>query len=308
MESEGIDLTYSDMLRIIRGSWRLILLLTLGFGMLAGIAAFLMPPVYRAEVLLASASTEAGRGSSLSRLAGQLAPLAGLIGGLDTVGGLDAKEVRLATLRSRHFTEDFIRDKNLLPALFPQRWDASAQSWKLKDGKPWIPAMGKAVKLFDEKIRKVSEDRRTGLITLAVEWREPEIAAQWANELVARANQSLRERAIGESKRSISFLEEELRKTSVVERQQIIYNLIESKIGEVMMGNARKDYAFLIIDPAVAPEPSNFVRPKRIRAVFVGVFLGLFLGILYASIRWARKTRDSHLHSSESRSASRVVS
>src|SRR5688572_15037905 len=102
MQDEGLELGYGDVLRIIRGSWMMIVILIVCCGIAAGIIAFIMRPVYRAEVLLAPAGTESANGSSLSRLAGQFAPLAGLIGGMDA-GGIENKEVRLATLRSRHF-------------------------------------------------------------------------------------------------------------------------------------------------------------------------------------------------------------
>ena len=291
MESEGTELTYSDMLRILRESWVAILLLTVGCGLTAVIIALMMRPVYRAEVLLAPAATEAGAGSSLSRLAGQYAPLAGLIGNMDSSGGFENKEVRLATLRSRRFTEDFIRDEKLLPVLFQKDWDHAADRWKVRNGKPSTPTMFDAVRMFNEDIRTVSEDRRTGLITLAIEWSDPDVAAQWSNELVARANESLRQRAIEESQRSITFLEEELQKANVVERQQIIYNLIESKTREIMMASSRKDFAFVIIDPAVAPQPGHFVRPRRTVIAAAGLFLGFLIGVTYASVRWVNKPR-----------------
>jgi hypothetical protein len=104
--------------------------------------------------------------------------------------------------------------------------------------------------------------------------------------LVARTNESLRARAIDEARRSITFLEGELGKTSVVEREQIIYRLIEEKTSDIMMANARKEYAFLIVDPAVAAEPHNFVRPNRLFIMVVGALVGLVVGILYVGIRW----------------------
>src|SRR6185312_6687519 len=164
--------------------------------------------------------------------------------------GLADKEVSLATLNSRWLTEEFIRDRNLLPVLFPQRWDSEKQQWRVRDGRLWVPTMDDAIKLFNG-IREVKEDRRTGLVTLSIEFRDSRRVADWANDLVARVNEFLRKRAITEAQRSIAFLEGELSKTTVLERQQIIYRLIESKTSDIMMANARKEYAFLVVDPAV---------------------------------------------------------
>ena len=58
---------------------------------------------------------------------GGLASLAGVnLGG----GANNDTEVSLAVLRSREFTEAFIRDRNLLPLIFEECWDADANRWK----------------------------------------------------------------------------------------------------------------------------------------------------------------------------------
>jgi len=285
MQPVAAELGYADLFRMVRNSRVAIVAMVAAGGIGAATFAFLMKPVYRAEVLLAPAATESGGGSTISRLAQQFAPLTGLVGGFDASEGLATKEVRIATLRSRRLTEQFIMQRDLLPELFPGRWDAAAKRWKGKDGKPGVPSMGDAVKRFDEQIRAVNEDRRTGLVTLSIEWSDPSRVADWANDLVARTNEFLRERSIEESERSIAFLEKELDKTAIVERQQIIYRLIESKMSEIMMANARTEYAFVVVDPAVAPDPGRFVRPRRIVIIGVGLLLGLFAGLAYAAFR-----------------------
>ena len=293
MQREAAELSYGEILRILRGSWAIILAFTTVGALIAVAIALMMKPIYRAEVLLSPAAEEGGGGSALARMADQLAPLSSLIGPLDTGVGTSEKEIRIATLHSRRLTNRFISDKNLLPALFAQRWDRSSGDWKLSKGERQIPSIGEAFRLFDKKVRTVNEDRRTGLITLAIEWPDRRVVADWANDLVARANELMRARVIGEAQRSIAFLEDELKKTSVVERQQIIYRLIESKTGEIMMANARNDYAFVVVDPAVMPEPGQFVRPRRVLITAIGLLLGLFVGVIYAGVRWASKSSRS---------------
>jgi uncharacterized protein involved in exopolysaccharide biosynthesis len=288
MDSRQPELTYSDLLRIVRGSWLAIVVWVAVGGVAGAVVAFMSTPAYRAEVLLAPATTDTNGASTLSRLADQLAPLSGLVGGDSSSGGLTSPAARIATLRSRHLTESFIRDRNLLPVLFPEEWDAERKSWRVSGGSPQMPTLEQAFKLFDEEIRGVSEDRRSGLVTLSVEWRDREAAASWANDLVARVNEYLRTRAISEAQRSIAFLEAELKKTGVVERQQIIYRLVESKTSEIMMANARKEFAFVIVDPAVPADLGNYVRPRRVLLIGLGLILGLLAGAAYASIRWMR--------------------
>jgi uncharacterized protein involved in exopolysaccharide biosynthesis len=56
-----------------------------------------------------------------------------------------------------------------------------------------------------------------------------------------------------------------------------------------MMANARKEYAFLVVDPGVVPSRDNYVRPRRITITALGIFTGLLVGALYALIRSSRK-------------------
>lgn len=290
MGSEAAEFTLADLLRAVRKSWMAIVGVAVTGGLIATTLAFVMRPVYRAEVLLAPAPVESGGNSALSRLTQQFPSLSGLVGAGGLNAGLAEMEVRVAILRSRRLTEEFITERNLLPLLFPNKWDAQAGSWRLKSGNPSIPSMNEAVRVFDEKIRSVTEDRRTGLITLAIDWRDPRAAADWSNDLVTRANEFMRKRAIDESRRSISFLEDELRKTGVLERQQIIYRLIESRTGEIMLANAREEYAFQVVDPAVAPDANRFVRPRRGLLAIIGFILGVLVGVAYAIVRSLRKS------------------
>jgi uncharacterized protein involved in exopolysaccharide biosynthesis len=62
-----------------------------------------------------------------------------------------------------------------------------------------MPDVRDAVKYFHKRVLKVSEEGSTGLVTLAIEWTDPDIAAEWASLLVRRLNDRLRERALQEA-------------------------------------------------------------------------------------------------------------
>ena len=111
-----------------------------------------------------------------------------------------------------------------------------------------------AVKDFKEGVLTIREDKRTGLLTIDVDWEDPAVAAKWANGFVALANERLRTRAIDEATRNIAFLNAQIPQTSVVEVQRAIYNLIESETKTLMLANVRMEFAFTVIDPAVPPE------------------------------------------------------
>lgn len=250
--------------------------------------AFLATPMYRGEILLAPAATDNLQGQ-FAGLVGQYAP-GSVLAGLDNAS--NDKDKSIAILKSRQFTEEFIVSENLMPVLFSDRWDADNNEW-LVSGPDDIPSIAKAYSLFDQSIRTVQEDSRRNLVTLRIDWTDPALAADWANQLIERLNDHLRQRDIAEAMRSIDFLNEELQKSSVIELRQGIYRLIESQIELVMLANVREEYAFKILDPAVAAEQDDFVRPKRLMIVLVGFMLALLLAFFVALVRASR----SKLHS-----------
>ena len=89
-------------------------------------AALLTPPVYRATMVLAAATSD--RGADLVGFAAS--PLGGLASGLG-LGPRDADtEEALAVLTSREFTERFIVSEGLMSKLFSRQWNAATGSWK----------------------------------------------------------------------------------------------------------------------------------------------------------------------------------
>lgn len=256
----------------------LIVLSTLVFGMLALVTAFVLPEKYQAAVVLAPVDDDAGgKLGGAGALLSQFGGLAGL-GGI-SLGGSGKKSEAVATLQSAALTEAFIDENKLLPVLFKKDWDASTGQWKTTTTED-TPTLWKAEKKFRSKVRDIGEDKKSGLVTLTITWNDPEQAAVWANDLVARANRYLRSKAIEQSQENIRYLNEQLGKTSVVEIQKAIYGLTEAEIKKIMIANGSEEYAFKVIDAARVPEERS--SPKRALIVAVGLFAGLMLGMVLA--------------------------
>jgi len=273
---EGISLL--DIWRILMRYRVLILGAILVCTLASTVFALAMTPVYRAEIQVAPVSEK----DSNSRFAAQLGELGGLaaLSGINMEQGIKKNE-SIATLRSRKFTEQFIKDEKLIPVLFHDQWDADNQRWDETDPED-IPTLEDARKLFDKEVRRISEDRKTGLVVLSIEWEDPGEAARWANELVRRVNEMLRRKAATESESAIGYLREQLGKTSVVELQQVVNRLIESEMKEIILANITREYAFRVIDPAVVPEEP--FKPTVVLMVVFGIVSGVVLGIILAMI------------------------
>ena len=274
------EISLIDIVRaLVRFRWTL-LITTATITVIAVIAALIITPIYRAEVLMISVDNESM--GELSGLAGQIGGLSSLVG-LDLSGNQGIIVEGVATLNSREFTVDFIEEQNLLPVLFAEEWDEDNGDW-ITSNPDEVPTLQDGFRLFDT-LRFVNEDPGSGLVTLAIEWTDREMAANWANLLADRVNRLLRQRAIEQAEKSLDYLRKELETTNKVEIQQAIYRLIEKSISEIMLANVREEYAFRIVDPAAVLEEEDRIWPKRKLIVFMGLLLGLFMGALLALLR-----------------------
>jgi len=259
----------ADLLRVIRYRWKWLLALLLVPALAALLLASLSPRRYEAD-LVALPRGPQDRGGLLNSLGGSLGGLAA-IAGLELGGGGQRAEA-IQMLQSQMLARQFIEDNKLLTVLFATDWDSQHQKWR-------GPArtMNEAVQYFDHRIRSVTEDRRTGLVSVRIVWRDPVQAAAWANELVRRANAELRRRAVVRAQGSIDYLKREARNADAVEIQQTLYRLMEEQYKTLLLANVSEEYAFSIIDPAVAADPNQYVSPRAGLYVFAGLFLGLVL-------------------------------
>jgi uncharacterized protein involved in exopolysaccharide biosynthesis len=254
--------TQIDLLLLWRVLWShryLILVLMIIGGGIATYLALTATPKFRAEVVV----TEVREGgmSAAAGLVSQLGGLASLAGlGVNTGGGQEAT----AVLNSRRLVEEFITRNQLMPVLFP---DESKR-----------PTLWAGVQQFQSESLDIREDARKGVTTVAIEWTNPATAAKWANAYVALTNELVRGRALEESKRNISYLNEQIARTNVVELRKVMYNLIENETKTLMLANGRSEYAFTVVDPAVPPEIRT--SPKRTVMVMLGLALGLVFGVI----------------------------
>jgi uncharacterized protein involved in exopolysaccharide biosynthesis len=234
----------------------------------AGFAAYLAlkaVPIYRAQVVITQVhETGMGAGGSLMNQLGGFASIAGL--NLNSAG---QEAERTAVLESRGLIEAFVKRYDLTPII---------------TGNANLPnPLWFAVEGFRKNVIDLHEEKLKDTITITVDWSDPVVAARWANDFVALANEQLRSRAIEESTRNIEYLNKQLPQTNVVEIQHAIYALIEAETKSLMLAHGRVEYAFTIVDPATPPQVR--FSPRRTLMVISGLFIGGFLGSIIA---WAR--------------------
>jgi hypothetical protein len=208
---------------------------------------------------------------------GGLAALAGVNLGSDSF-----REEAIAYLRSKELAREFIAQTRsadeichfgrglLAPLYFSTCKGTSAED---------------ALRAFDRATRFVVEDRRTGLLSLRIDWRDPEIAAEWSNAYVRLANKKLRERAVADGEARLNYLEAELSKSHEIELRQAIARVIENTLNTEMMARVQDDYAFRIIDPAMPTSLKRYVRPNLPVEMFVASVLGATIALVFFLLR-----------------------
>jgi len=196
------------------------------FTAIALILCFILPPVYKTETSLMPLGGKKGGGLSslLSSLPVSI-PVPGEQSGITVE----------AILKSRTLKERIIKDLDLLPKLFPDKWDKENKKWILKgkDDKP--PTLLDGANVLD-KLISVSTDKKTGVITLSVEFKEnPELAYKIAKTALKEANNILNEKAFTLAKKYRIYVGEQLAiaREKLLEIERIYEEFIKGKIKKV---------------------------------------------------------------------------
>ncbi|MFB0979574.1 MAG: Wzz/FepE/Etk N-terminal domain-containing protein [Alteromonadaceae bacterium] len=290
-----------DLAELWRAIWQgkfLIAAISLFFTVSSVIYAINQPNIYKASTLLAPAGEQGGAGG-LAKMAGQFGGLASLAGINLGGGSTDKTGLALAVIQSRAFIEKFITKHALLaPLMAAKNWDSTTNTLILDENlydsqsKKWIgdvktpkkpePSPWASFKKFSG-LMSISQDKETGMVTLEIEHYSPQVATQWLLWLVEDINTNMREQDKRVANNSINFLTRKLEQIQVADMQTVFYQLIEEQTKTVMLAEVSKEYVFITIDPANAPDGK--VKPKRAIIVVLGTMLGGMLSVLIVLIR-----------------------
>ncbi len=261
----------------MRRNWKLaaaVFLACLGCSLALG---FLLPSYWRVEETLMPVPRSPAGGSGMGALAG----LAGL-GGLGTLIGRSSsgQDEAVALLSSRELFDTYASRENLLPILFASKWDSVGRHWLVSGSS--IPTMRQGYRLFNRSIRDVDMDRRSGIVTFSITWKDRALAVKWARGLVELVNAQMRARAVAQAEHDMRYLDAAIRKAgSDNDSNQLtsaLSSAYERSVQDYMFAQGQPEYAFRIIDPPTWPDDRERVWPQR--AVFAA--LGLVLGMLFA--------------------------
>jgi LPS O-antigen subunit length determinant protein (WzzB/FepE family) len=278
-----------------------IIVITAVFAVASVIYALTLPNQYKATILLSpSQSSNSGISGALGQLGG-LASLAGL-----SIGGGESNESQLAQeiMKSWGFVEGFISENDLAVEVYAAEgwdrgsnklqidqdvYDTETKSWLVEDdyGVTGPPNSWELYEAFSERI-EVSEDKKSGLISVSIEYYSPQVAKQWLDLYVSSINKHMQERQMIKVTRNIEYLEAQIEKTAITEMQEVFYTIIEEQIKTKMLAEASPNYAFEAVSPSMVPAEKS--QPKRALICILGLLLGGMLSVLLVLVmHYARK-------------------
>ena len=193
-------------------------------------------------------------------------------------------DVIRARLSSREFIVRFVDKYNLYRYFYPEQWNEEKNAWV--DG--FKPDRGDVQTQIRDQVRVIERDEETDIISISMVWPDPVLARDWANLYVSEFNEFMRERTMRDVEKKQAFLDQELRRSEVVEMQQSIYRLIEAQTAIAMLASAREEYILEVVDPAGLPYRSFTMSRKK--KVVLGAVAGVLLGIfaVFARVLLAR--------------------
>jgi len=270
----GDELSLIELWKVLVEYKRLIIVFTALTTLGAIYYASTLPTIYKAEVLMISSK-------SIRATPGKLGGLASMAGVAINNSSNIKVEQALARLKTYSFLVDFIKEKNLKPILFPNKWIEKTKKWVDEE-----PSDMESYKLFSGMVSGYIDPEDPALIThLLISAENPSISlldsiSKLANGLVEKINSDAKKELISESRKSVIFLKEEIEQTGIINFKTMLYGLIEGHMRQITVANVKNEFIFKIIDPAITP-----IKPeakKTLSIIFIGMFLGVFFGAFFA--------------------------
>jgi LPS O-antigen subunit length determinant protein (WzzB/FepE family) len=282
-----------------------IIVITAMFAVSSVFYALEIPNQYKATALLAPAQSDGG---GLSSSLGQLGGLASLAG--VSIGGGESSESQIAQeiMKSWSFVETFIADNDLAVEVYAAEgwskgsnelhinqdtYDSESNQWLTEDsnGNLAPPTSWQLFKTFSGMLL-VSEDKKSGLVSVSIEYYSPQMAKEWLDSYVSAINEHMQSRQVAKVSNNISYLEAQIDKTSIAEMREVFYTIIEEQTKNKMVAEASPDYAFVAVSPSMVPEEKS--QPKRALICILGTLLGGMLSVLLVLVNHYARGSDKN--------------
>lgn len=274
---------------LVQGKW-IITSATIFFSIFGIFYSLSLPNIYESEALLAPVD------ESSSLMSGVLSEYSGLAGlaGISLPDGDNSSNSKKAieVMSSLSFFENYIMPKIFLPDLMAvESWENQLnkiiydESIFKKDSNTWvrdvsypkklIPSAQESFTVFKNDHFNLSEDNKTGYVTLSVKHQSPLLAKKWVETIFKEINAFYRLKDKTESEKAIAYLNKQVAATSLTEIREVTASLLQKEIQKLTLVEANNDYVFEYIYP-----PSLMEKKSEPRRIFIFILFFLFGGML----------------------------
>jgi uncharacterized protein involved in exopolysaccharide biosynthesis len=268
------EISLLDIVLTVAENLKLLIFGPLCAGLIALTISFALPNIYTAKATILPPNPG---GTSASQLLDSLGGLGAVAGG--TLGIKDPSQPYIAYLQSSNFADLLIDKYNL----------------QKRYGKKYL----QTTRTVLEGNIEVSFHKKSGLITIVVNDKDPKFAAEMANGIVAELRIFTGRLELQEAQNRRSFLETQIKEITsrpfmdTISQQMLIANLIRqyelAKVDEGRVGPT-----FLQVDVATVPELKS--KPERALMAITASLASGFVLLLFVFIRkaWRNTETDPH--------------
>ena len=272
---------------LIQGKWA-ILSMTSFLSIIGVVYSLLLPNIYESKALLAPVNPSSGISGALEGYSA-IAGLAGI--NLPSVSDRGNSVKALHKINSLSFFENNILTNIYLPDLMAfKSWNPSTSKATYDESiydttrniwiresypKQQIPSAQESFEVFKLKHLSISEDKKSGFITILIRHESPFVAKRWAELIVNEVNNFYRKKDKLESEKAVTYLTKQISMTGLFEVKQVLAKLLEEETKKLTLIEANQSYVFDFIDPPVVMEKKS--EPKR---AIICILISLFGGML----------------------------
>lgn len=265
------EINLLDLVKVILKHKKLIIKVVVAAVLLTAIVSLVMTKTYESRAVITPVQLQEDRG--MSAVAAQF--------GIATPQSSNVSEL-VSLLKSNVLMQRIMEKHDLYRVFF--RESELKEMGEIE--KTW-----EGIRMLQEDVLKVTENKRENTITVAAHYKDQMIA----QKVAAAAITELTEHVTGEAKRvaetNRAYLESQIDRTSDPYIKTNIYGLIARQIQTAMLAEAKENYAFKVLDPPIVPDKK--IKPKRVQMVIIAFVVALLIGVFLAFLtEYVEKNRE----------------
>ena len=278
---------------LFRGKW--IIVSVTAFASIIGVIYSLsLPNIYTSKAILVPVNASSG----ISRAFAGYSSLAGLAGiNLPSESDEGNSIKAIQKIGSLSFFENNILTNIYLPDLMAVKdwnsktntltyersiYDAKSNIWI--NSNQGIPSAQESYIIFKSNHLSLSEEKKSGFITLSITHQSPFVAKQWAELVVNEVNSFYRQKDKSESEKAVSYLNQQISVTALSEIKQVLAQLLQEETKKLALIEANESYVFEYIDPPAVMEKKS--GPKRAIICSLLSIFGAIIGVILVLLRY----------------------